>query len=445
MTQTLRPSETPETLATRLADARARTNEVFARLTQDALYERPIAERHRLVFYLGHLEAFDQNLMRQAYGLESFHPAFDKLFAFGIDPTDGGLPNEAASEWPRLEEIREYNARIRAVVDECLAGARAIRPEFDAATIVNMAIEHRLMHAETLAYLLHQLPYQMKRGGPDHPAPDDPRAPRAGEASPAIRIPAGRATLGRDRGAGGFGWDNEFGTRMEQVPEFSIDEQKVTNGQFLNFIEAGGYDQPRFWSSENWDWREKHGIRHPSFWVRRPGQNNWGFRGMFAEEPLPMDAPVLVSHAEASAFAKWAGRSLPTEAQFHRAAYGTPSGDERAYPWGDAPPRAEHGNFDMRRWGPTPAGSFPAGDSAFGVAELVGNGWEWTSSVFEPFAGFEPHPLYAGYSADFFDGKHFVMKGGSHRTAASMLRRSFRNWFQPRYPYVYAAFRTVGP
>jgi gamma-glutamyl hercynylcysteine S-oxide synthase len=103
MTQTLRPSETPEALSTRLADARARTNEIFARLTQDALYERPIAERHRLVFYLGHLEAFDQNLMRQAYGLDSFHPDFDKLFAFGIDPTDGGLPNEAATEWPRLE------------------------------------------------------------------------------------------------------------------------------------------------------------------------------------------------------------------------------------------------------------------------------------------------------------------------------------------------------
>lgn len=446
MTQTLRPSESPEALTTRLANARARTDEIFARLTPDALYERPIAERHRLVFYLGHLEAFDQNLVGQAYGLESFHPAFDKLFAFGIDPTDGGLPNEAASEWPRREQILEYNARVRSVVDECLAGARAIRPEFDGATIVNMAIEHRLMHAETLAYLLHQLPYPMKRGGQDHPAYGEPRAPRAGEASPAIRIPAGRATLGRDRGAGGFGWDNEFGVRVEQVPEFSIDEQKVTNGRFLEFVEAGGYDQPRSWSDENWNWKEKRGIRHPSFWVRRPGPGpmSWGFRGMFAEEPLPLDAPVLVSHAEASAFANWAGRSLPTEAQFHRAAYGTPSGDERAYPWGDAPPRDEHGNFDLRRWGPTPVGSFPAGDSAFGVGELVGNGWEWTSSIFEPFPGFEPHPLYAGYSADFFDGKHFVMKGGSHRTAASMLRRSFRNWFQPHYPYAYAAFRTVG-
>ena len=450
MTQTLPATETPEILATRLADARARTDEIFARLTPEALYERPIAERHRLVFYLGHLEAFDGNLLRQAYGLAPFHPDYDKLFAFGIDPTDGGLPNEPASAWPRPEPILAYNARLRAAADECVAGVRAIRPEFDAATIFNMAIEHRLMHAETLAYLLHQLPYGMKRGVPDAPIPgaQAPPAPPgqkgAGTASRPIHIPAGSATLGRDRRSGRFGWDNEFESSVRAVPEFSIDEQKVTNGRFLEFVQAGGYDQRGFWSDENWAWKERHGIRHPSFWVPGTGAT-WLTRGMFTEQALSHDSPVFVSHAEASAFAKWAGRSLPTEAQFHRAAYGTPSGGEREYPWGDAPPRDVHGNFDLRRWGPTPVGSFPEGKSAFGVGELVGNGWEWTSSVFEPFAGFAPHPLYAGYSADFFDGKHYVMKGGSHRTAASMLRRPFRNWFQPRYPYVYATFRTVGP
>ena len=160
--------------------------------------------------------------------------------------------------------------------------------------------------------------------------------------------------------------------------------------------------------------------------------------------PLTLDAPVYVSHAEASAFARSIGRSLPTEPQFHRAAYGAPDGAERSYPWGEENPSKVEGNFDLRRWDPTPLGAFPSGDSAFGVSELVGNGWEWTGTVFAPFPGFRPHPDYEGYSANFFDGEHFVQKGASPRTAACMLRRSFRNWFQPHYPYVYAGFRTTG-
>jgi iron(II)-dependent oxidoreductase len=440
MTQTLRPSESRELLATRLADARVRTDQIFDRLTPEGLYERPIPERHRLVFYLGHLEAFDANLLRQAYGLESFHPAYDKLFAFGIDPTDGGLPNEPASDWPRPEAIRDYNRRVREVVDACVAGSHRIRPEHDAPTILNMAIEHRLMHAETLAYLLHQLPYSMKRGAADPPVRT--AGPRASLPEAASRIPAGSATLGRDRGANGFGWDNEFGRLVVPVPEFAIDVQKITNGRFLDFVRDGGYGEIRHWAEEDWAWKERHGIRHPSFWTGREG--DWRYRGVFAESPLPLEAPVYVSHAEAAAYACWAGRSLPTEAQFHRAAYGTPTGEEREYPWGNDAPDETRGNFDLHRWDPTPVGAFPAGTSAFGISELVGNGWEWTSSVFEPFPGFAPHPLYAGYSADFFDGKHMVMKGGSPRTAACMLRRSFRNWFQPRYPFVYATFRLAG-
>jgi formylglycine-generating enzyme required for sulfatase activity len=116
---------------------------------------------------------------------------------------------------------------------------------------------------------------------------------------------------------------------------------------------------------------------------------------------------------------------------------------ERTYPWGEAPPNTEHGNFDFERWDPTPVGSHAQGRSAFGVEDILGNGWEWTSSLFAPFTGFEPFPFYPGYSANFFDGKHYVMKGGSPRTGACMLRRSFRNWFQPHYPFVYASFRGV--
>jgi formylglycine-generating enzyme required for sulfatase activity len=234
-----------------------------------------------------------------------------------------------------------------------------------------------------------------------------------------IDVPEGTATLGQARGE--FGWDNEFEQHAVSVPAFRVSKHKVTNGDYLKFVEAGA-SPPHFWSLESGRW----------FW-----------RGMFEPIPLPLDWPVYVTHDEASAYASWAGGSLPTEAQFHRAAYGDVSGAERPYPWGVAPPSPERGNFDFERWDPAPVTSTPAGDSAFGVAQLVGNGWEWTSTPFAPFAGFQPHPLYAGYSRPFFDGKHYVMKGGSPRTAACMLRRSFRNWFRPAYPYVYASFRIV--
>jgi formylglycine-generating enzyme required for sulfatase activity len=165
---------------------------------------------------------------------------------------------------------------------------------------------------------------------------------------------------------------------------------------------------------------------------------------MWGETPLPLDWPVYVSHEEACAFAAWTGKRLPTEAEFHRAAYGTVHGDhERLYPWGDGQPDRRRGNFDGYRWDPVPVTATPSGDSAFEVSQLVGNGWEWTSTVFHPFPGFQPYSFYPGYSAPFFDGEHYVLKGASPRTDARLLRRSFRNWFRPNFPYVYAGFRCV--
>jgi len=440
MAHTLILDPSRQALADRISDARAETDKLFSILQQGALYERPIPERHRLIFYLGHLEAFDWNLIaRRAFGIDPFDAAFDKLFAFGIDPIGGGLPNEPPSDWPEAASVLGYNRRVRAIVDECLAGGRTPLESRDIATTFNMAIEHRLMHAETLAYLFHQLPPEAKIPAGAAPVPVLAGAPRLRD----VEIPEGIATLGRGREEPGFGWDNEFERLQVRVPAFAIDSHKVTNGRFLEFVRDGGYEKRGLWSDVAWEWKSREGIERPQFWL--PRDDAFFYRGMFAEAPLPMDTPVYVSHAEASAFARWSGRALPTEPQFHRAAYGTPDGGEREYPWGAEPPSDRQGNFDLRRWDPTPVGAFPGGDSAFLVSELVGNGWEWTSSVFGPFPGFRPHPDYEGYSANFFDGEHFVQKGGSPRTAACMLRRSFRNWFQPRYRYVYAGFRTAGP
>lgn len=425
-------------LAQRLAEARAQTDEVFRCLTPEAMTDRPIPERHRMIFYLGHVEAFDWNLIaRRALDLPPFHEAFDRLFAFGIDPVDGGLPTDVPSDWPPIAEVHAYNARVRETIDRILRDDDgSSNPVLRDGLGFHVAIEHRLMHAETLAYLVHQLPMARKTAGAALPQPAAIPAPTR-----RVRIPAGRATLGMPRNGGAFGWDNEFGELTVDVPEFAIDSHPVTNEQFLAFVRAGGYAERSLWSEADWEWRAASGLEHPGFWRRDGG--SFSLRGVFQDLPLPPTWPAYVSHAEASAYARWTGRTLPTEAQFHRAAYGTPGGKERSYPWGEAEPSRRHGNFDFHRWDPTSVGAFPEGDSAFGVSELVGNGWEWTSTLFEPLPGFEAFPFYAGYSANFFDGHHYVMKGGSARTAACMLRRTFRNWFQPHYPYVYGKFRTV--
>jgi gamma-glutamyl hercynylcysteine S-oxide synthase len=429
-------------LSTRLVDARKRTDELFAIVRAESMYDRPIPERHRIIFYVGHLEAFDWNLLAdRAFGLKPFQRTFDQLFSFGIDPVGGGLPTDTPSDWPGRDEVASYTQRVRdkldQAVEEVLNKPGEGHPQLK--TMLEVAIEHRLMHAETLAYMLHRLPSEKKIGEPIVRKAAKPKVKTW-----LIDIPAGQATLGLERKNGDeFGWDNEMEAHEVQVPAFVIEKNNVTNRDFMRFIEAGGYKNRALWDDASWQWKETEHVEHPAFW-RRDG-NLWIYRGMFGEVRLPLDWPVYLSHAEATAYANWLGRKLPTELQFHRAAYGSPktAGTERFYPWGNESPDARHGNFDFREWEPCPVGSYPAGASAFGVQELVGNGWEWTRTEFAPLPGFKAMSFYPGYSANFFDGKHYVMKGGSARTAACMLRPSFRNWFQPHYPYVYATFRCV--
>src|SRR6202051_1509583 len=441
-------------LLERLSDARSESDALFALVHSDSIYERPIPERHRIIFYVGHLEAFDWNLLNESIaGVKSTHPEFDRLFAFGIDPVGGGLPADVPSDWPSVDLVRDYVRNIRAVLDEHLENAivapdAETRDGFPLRTLLNVAIEHRLMHVETLAYMLHQLPFQMKvsQAGRQRNLKDlSAVAIEPGT----VAIPTGIVSLGLSRDSQTFGWDNEYEVHTAEALGFTIDKYKVTSGQYLEFMAAGGYEKPALWGDADWDWKSAKQISHPLFW--RKENDQWLYRTMFDEVPLPLDWPVYVSHAEASAYARWAGKSLPTEVEWQHAAYGAKEGNKRAYPWVNQPPggdaggeaRKKFGNFDFQSWDPTPVNAFPQGQSAFGVQDMVGNGWEWTSSVFAPFPGFKPFPFYKGYSADFFDGKHFVMKGGSARTAACMLRRTFRNWFQAHYQYVYAGFRCV--
>jgi formylglycine-generating enzyme required for sulfatase activity len=397
-------------LVAELSAARLQSDHLFSTLTPEAMYRRPIAERHRVIFYLGHLDGFDSiQICRENLGLKSADSGLDDLFQAGIDPDAGQLPKDSAADWPPIEQVRAYVERCRKRVDENLDRA----PE----EAVCMALEHRLMHIETLVYMFHNFPYDLKS------APQQYRLEHtagAGRENEWCEIPGGEVTLGKPHD-GSFGWDNEYEEFRSRIPAFRIQRFPVSNREYLNFVRAG--------------------AAMPHFWTQKGEQ--FFYRGMFAEIPLPLDRPAYVTQLEAQAYAAWLGKKLMSESEFHRAAYATPSGEERPYPWGLAPPSPERGNFDFGAWDPESIYSAPAGDSAFGVSQLVGNGWEWTDTPFAPFPGFEPRPSYAGYSANFFDNEHYVLKGASPRTAARLLRRSFRNWFRRDYPYLYAKFRCV--
>jgi gamma-glutamyl hercynylcysteine S-oxide synthase len=421
---------------------RRRSRQWFDLVTDEAYRARPISLRHPIVFYEGHVAAFNVNtLVKLGLGRPGVDPSLEDLFERGIDPDEETIePVAGAPSWPTRESVLAFAAAADSLVEAAIADEGVARPDHPVlrgGLALFTILEHEAMHHETLLYMFHRLPLAAKR------RPVGYRPVIGGEppAPTMVAVDAGPATLGADAESILFGWDNELPAQQVHVPAFEIDVHDVTNRDFLAFVEAGGYSDPSWWTPEDWQWRQREHVAHPSFWMQRDGR--WYWRGLFDAIPLPPAWPVYVSHAEASAYVRWCGKRLPTEAEYHRAAYGTPHGDERAFPWGADPPDARHGNFGLRHWDPVPVGASPAGASAWGVHDLIGNGWEWTATIFAPFPGFAPSPSYPRYSTDFFDGGHYVMKGASPATASELVRRSWRNWFRPRYPYPYATFRGV--
>jgi len=430
----------------RYAINRRRTRELFDLLDESIYYTRPISLRNPVVFYEGHIPAFSVNtLIKKALGWKGVDEHLETIFARGIDPeSEATSVARGNPAWPSRTEVHQYVDEADRLIEKAIASADLERPGhrmLDQARALWTILEHEEMHQETLGYIWHQVPYARKR----KPAGYRTETPTDSQTDVSVfhaRIPAGIVTLGTDLRETAFAWDNESPVHTVHVNTFGIDAYKVTNGQFMEFVRAGGYHAPQWWRPEDWAWIESASVAHPAFW--ESDGDRWLLRGMFERVPLPMDWPVYVTWAEANAFARWRRLRLPTEAEYHRAAFGTPEGRERRYPWGEMIGTQVPGNFDFVRWDPEPVGAHPDGASAFGVHDLIGNGWEWTSTVFGPFDGFEPLPTYPEYSAEFFDGDHFVMKGASPLTARTLVRRGFRNWFRPRYPYVYATFRCVG-
>ncbi len=432
----------------RFLSAWARSDELFGLIRDERLLAKPIVWRHPFLFYVGHLPAFSWNqICGGILKWQSLNPHFDELFCRGIDPdVDTGECHwhpEIPDDWPALKQTVEYRDRVRGAILESLdAVPRRFSDDVmgQDGRVFAMVLEHEYMHQETLLYMMQELAVDKK----NRPSRMQRYAFHGGPISRSVHIPVGKASLGARFNELDFGWDNEFSATNVTVPAFNIDSLPVTNGEFLEFVESGSYDKERFWLPQDWKWKQLENKRHPNCWLKQ--DDEWFYRAMFDHLPLSqvVSWPVYVSLAEARAFACWRGKRLPSEAEFHRAAFSGPDGRESSYPWGESAPTARHGNFDFASWSPTPVGSHPAGASRWGVAELVGNGWELTDTPFAPFPGFAPYiTSYPDYSKDFFDGKHFVVKGASWATAAELIRPSFRNWYQVHYSYVFAKFRCV--
>jgi ergothioneine biosynthesis protein EgtB len=427
----------------RFRDAWALSDRIFDLVPRDRWLDQPIDLRHPILFYIGHLPAFAWNQIGAGLlGLGRLHPVFDELFERGIDPIAGDR-HEAGIDWPPVEEVLAYRDHARGRLLELVdaVAARADDPVAARGRILNVALEHEYMHQETLQYMLLELaPGTLLK-------PDDLPEYEFGVAavSEPVEVGGGDVVLGADFDTIDFGWDNEFPTHRVRVDSFRIDRLPVTIDRWREFVDAGGYRRPDLWLEDDWQWRERTGLDHPPRWHCLDG--SWRYRTLFDELELDRVGswPVMVSLAEARAFCRLHGRRLPTEAELHRAMYGSPDDAARRYPWGEAEPEpGVHGNFGFANWAPTPVGSYPAGESAWGLLDTVGSLWQWSSSPFAPFPGFDAYlPSYPGYSADFFDDRHFVMLGGSWATPAPLIRRSFRNWFQDRYPFVFAGLRTV--
>lgn len=253
-----------------------------------------------------------------------------------------------------------------------------------------------------------------------------------------VLIPSGPFVMGARSHS--FAYDNELPAHEEVLDSFLMDRAPVSCGDYLEFIEDGGYDRPDLWSTAGRRWRAESDVEAPANWSKVDGW--WSVRHMDRQEPLRTDLPVVhVCFFEAEAYACWAGKRLPTEAEWEKAALWDPErAQARLFPWGDSPADCDRANLDQLGFQPAPIGAYPDGASAYGVEQLVGDVWEWTSSDFLAYPGFEPFP-YDEYSKIFFGSEYKVLRGGSWATRGAVARGTFRNWDLPIRRQIFSGFR----
>lgn len=386
-----------------------------------------------LVWDLAHIGNYEELwLLREAAGAAALDPALDDVYDAFRHPR----PNRPALPLLGPTEARAYIGEVRSRVLDSLERVdlgSAQRPILAGGFVYGMVVQHEHQHDETMLATL-QL---MDEPGYRPLAPPPPPAPGEGLA-PEVEVPAGPFLMGTDDDP--WAYDNERPAHVVDLPAFKIDTIPVTNRAYLAFVADGGYHEPRWWGEEGWAWRVKADLGHPEFW-RPQGGGYWARNRFGWIEDLPLDEPVQhVCWHEADAYARWAGKRLPTEQEWEKAATWAPGGSRSRWPWGDADPGPGHANLGGVHYRPAPAGAYPAGASAAGCHQLVGDVWEWTSSDFEPYPGFASFP-YREYSEVFFGSGYKVLRGGSWATSPVAVRSTFRNWDHPIRRQIFSGFR----
>jgi iron(II)-dependent oxidoreductase len=418
------PNPGASVLAAWLRDARRRTLGLVEDLSDAQLLGPRLDIVNPLLWEIGHVAWFQERWLFRRGGAPSARADADALYDSSAVPHatrwDLPLPSRAAT----LGYMAEVSGRV-------LERLGRGEPSPEEAYFLQLALFHEDMHAEAFLMTRQTLAYPRPAALP--PPADDDAGPLGGDAA----VEGGAFWLGAS--PGGFVFDNEKGAHPVELRPFAIARAPVTQAEFAAFTDEGGYRRPALWGAAGWRWREQADANHPVYWGRH-GPGGWWRREFDQWRPLEPHRPVChVNWYEAEAFCRWAGRRLPAEAEWERAALG-PGMPKRRFPWGDDPPGPGRANLDGRAGGVTDVAAAPGGDGPAGCRQMIGNVWEWTASPFLPYPGFVADP-YRDYSAPWF-GSHNVLRGGCWATRGRMLRGTWRNFYRPERRDAWAGFRT---
>ena len=430
--------QSSETLVRWLDEARCRTIELTADLDGSRRFGPKMDIVNPPIWELGHVGFFhDYFALRKLHGLNHYqHPNADRLYDSSTIEHD----MRWALPFPDMQATLGYLQTVRDAMVERLPTGQA-----DPATsyVYQLTTLHEDMHAEAFTYTRQTLGHPAPKFGSVPALPEPETGPLPGD----VAVPGGEHLLGSDASVP-FRFDNEKPAQVVEVAPFSIARAPVTNHEFRAFVEDGGYARRELWREEGWKWLEQAGLEAPAYWICNEA-GNWQRRRFDRTEPLPPYQPVChVSFFEAEAYCRWARRRLPTEPEWEIAASRAPDGSgrcladgKRQWPWGNKPPDPTRANLDGWRIDCVDVAALAAGDSAFGCRQMIGNVWEWSSSVFGPFPGFRAD-LYRDYSEPWFpEGRH-VLRGGAWPTRSRLIHNGFRNFFTPDRNDVPTGFRT---
>lgn len=411
---------------------------VFDVLADDSVfYERPERRRHQLIFYFGHTASFYINkLILGGYLKKRLNSHFESIFAIGVDEMAWDDLNCKNYNWPSVDEVRQYREDVKQVVIEFIDSVEFSLPiTFDSPMwAVMMGCEHERIHIETSSVLHRQLDIsKIKSDSFWQECKDFGEAPT----NDLIFVGGCEVNLGKDKKDCFYGWDNEYGQFTSKVDDFKASKYLVSNGEFLEFVQDGGYKKDEFWSEEGCRWKNYEQVFHPTFWILK--DEKYFYRSFTAIYPLPLNFPVDVNCLEAQAFCAWKSKqtnsniTLPSEAMWHRLRDVSGVLDEPF--WADKAPA----NINLEYFASsTPVDKFAHGE----FFDVIGNVWQWTSTPIDNFDGFEVHPLYDDFSTPTFDGKHAIIKGGSWISTGNEVLKNSRYAFR-RHFYQHAGFRYV--